>query len=177
MRITQKNRHAALPDGRHNITGKRIQQIRIESGITQAQLVKRLRQQGVIFAQKQLSNIETGQRAVTDFELLAIADGLGVDVVELYKPATTIQRPPKPEPEPKPSRQIDNAVLFDNLEALEQWRSQSYRAKAERCGVGYTTVSRIMQRKGCSYMETVKKLADGLGVDVSDLIKKPSTKP
>ena len=177
MRITQKNRHAALPDGYHNITGKRIQQIRIEHGITQLQLVRRLRQQGVILAQKQLSDIETGQRTVADFELLAIADALGVGLLELYKPATTIQRPPKPEPEPKPSRQIDNAVLFDNLESLEQWRSIAYRQKAERCGVGYTTVARIMQRKGYSYMATVKKLADGLGVDVVELTKKPSTKP
>lgn len=84
MKRTLKQRHAALPDGRHNVTGERIRQMRTDQKMTQTQFAERLRQQGVNFDQKSISALEVGRRGISDFELKAMADVLGVGVQDFF---------------------------------------------------------------------------------------------
>lgn len=51
--------------------------------ISQADLLARLQLNGMMISQATLSKIETGERAVTDMELVEIAKALGVDILWL----------------------------------------------------------------------------------------------
>jgi transcriptional regulator with XRE-family HTH domain len=53
--------------------------------VTQEELVARLQALGVDIDQPALSRIETGDRQVTDVEILGICEALGVGVPELFK--------------------------------------------------------------------------------------------
>ena len=177
MKRTFKQRNEALPDGRFNITGERIKQIRVKKNITQTQLAERL--QGVSFDQKTISSIEVGNRTISDFELLAIADGLGVSLLELYEPAeptTKTQQVKQPKQKIKNRKnQISCDIIGENLVALMNDRRMTMLDTKKQTGIGMDTIRRMIEHRGFCKMATVKKLADGLGVDVADLIKKPST--
>ena len=71
--------------GSHNITGKRIQEIRTGKNLTQDQLAARLQVSGLQINQKAISRIESGDRIISDFELLYLARALGVGVNDLLK--------------------------------------------------------------------------------------------
>jgi transcriptional regulator with XRE-family HTH domain len=70
-----------------NIVGVRIRQARkaAKPPITQKDLVARLQTEGITIDQSGLSKLESGQRPVTDIEVLALAKALKVSVAWLLE--------------------------------------------------------------------------------------------
>lgn len=67
-------------DGKKNISGDRIHQARTALRLSQADLAARMQVSGVNIEREAISKIETGDRFVTDYELMVFADVLGVSV-------------------------------------------------------------------------------------------------
>ena len=65
-------------NGKKNISGDRIYQARTSQRISQADLAARLQVRGVLIEREAISKIETGDRFVADYELMAFADVLNV---------------------------------------------------------------------------------------------------
>jgi len=70
-------------DSKCNICGENIRQIRAKKKVTQTDLAARLQVRGVQINQNSICRIEKGKRVVADYELLILADALGVPVMEL----------------------------------------------------------------------------------------------
>lgn len=73
--------------GTENLIGQNMVLLRKKKKIRQTMLLSRLQVRGVDISQPMLSAIEGQKRKVTDKELLAIADALGVSLDELFHPA------------------------------------------------------------------------------------------
>lgn len=67
-------------DGEKNISGDRIHQARTAMRLSQADLAARMQVNGVTIEREAISKIETGDRFVTDYELMVFAKVLGVSV-------------------------------------------------------------------------------------------------
>lgn len=65
-------------DGRRNVSGERVRQVRTRKRLTQADLAARAQTTGAILEQDAISRIENGSRIVQDYELRALAEVLGV---------------------------------------------------------------------------------------------------
>ena len=65
-------------DGRRNVSGERVRQVRTRKRLTQADLAAKVQTTGVILEQDAISRIENGSRMVQDYELRALAEVLGV---------------------------------------------------------------------------------------------------
>lgn len=65
-------------DGKCNISGPRIREARVKTGLSQEELAVRMQLAGLQMGQMAVSRIETGKRLVPDFELPLLADVLGV---------------------------------------------------------------------------------------------------
>ena len=72
--------------GKKNICGNRIHQIRTTKRISQTDLAARMQINGVTIEREAISKIETGDRFVTDYELMVFAKVLGVSIDWLIKP-------------------------------------------------------------------------------------------
>ncbi len=70
---------------KQNITGARIKELRKKAGLSQRQLSEKLELCAVYTCRGSISRIESGQRAVTDIELCAIAKVLGVSIDKLFQ--------------------------------------------------------------------------------------------
>ena len=70
-------------DGKCNICGGRIREMRRGRQLSQETLAMRLQLAGMDATQKLISQIETGKRAITDYELECLADVLEVSVSKL----------------------------------------------------------------------------------------------
>ena len=66
------------PGDRFNLCGERVRDARVKAGWPQEQLAAKLQLAGLQMGQMAVSRIETGKRAVPDFELPIIAEVLGV---------------------------------------------------------------------------------------------------
>ena len=66
--------------GAKNISGDRIHQARTAMRLSQATLAARMQIHGVIIEREAISKIETGDRFVTDYELLTFSKVLGVSM-------------------------------------------------------------------------------------------------
>jgi transcriptional regulator with XRE-family HTH domain len=66
--------------GKKNISGERVHQRRTTLRISQADLAARLQVRGVTVEREAISNIETGDRFIADYELAALAEVLGVSL-------------------------------------------------------------------------------------------------
>lgn len=66
--------------GKKNLCGDRIHQARTTQRMSQSDLAARMQVNGVIIEREAISKIETGDRFVTDYELLMFAKVLGVSV-------------------------------------------------------------------------------------------------
>lgn len=64
--------------GQKNISGDRIHQIRTTKRMSQNELAARMQVKGVLIEREAISKIETGDRFVTDYELMTFAEVLGV---------------------------------------------------------------------------------------------------
>ncbi len=67
-----------------NLIGGNLKRIRVGLGMSQQELAAKLELLGVYVCRGSVSRIEDYSRTVTDIELYAIADVLGVDISELY---------------------------------------------------------------------------------------------
>ena len=83
--IMYKNRAA---DGANNICGRKVKKYReaLPSAPSQRGLADLLQLEGLDIDKNAVQRIESGQRFVTDIELKALAQALGVTVEELLKP-------------------------------------------------------------------------------------------
>ena len=73
-------------DGRRNVSGERVRQMRTQKRLTQADLAAKVQTTGVILEQDAISRIENGSRMVQDYELRALAEVLGVTADWLMEP-------------------------------------------------------------------------------------------
>lgn len=73
-------RMRAQPLGDRNIVGKRVEQKRKSMGMKQKDLLTKLQIKGVDINASGLSKLEGQLRYVADFELVALADVLGVSI-------------------------------------------------------------------------------------------------
>ncbi|MBO5051957.1 MAG: helix-turn-helix transcriptional regulator [Clostridia bacterium] len=77
---------ARLIDGeRKNLIGGNLKKLRMKMKMSQQALSNRLELQGVYVCRGSVSRIEDYSRTVTDIELFAIAQVLGVSIDELYQ--------------------------------------------------------------------------------------------
>lgn len=65
-------------DGKKNIAGSRVKELRQEKGISQKALAEQLQLLGFDFNDLTILRIETGKRFVADYELMALADYFNV---------------------------------------------------------------------------------------------------
>ena len=70
-------------DGLNNICGKRIAHFRMDMKISQKQLADKLQLVGLDVDKNAIHRIESGQRFVTDIEIVAFAKVFGVSFEEL----------------------------------------------------------------------------------------------
>ena len=72
---------------KRNVIGTRVRKGRkaVKPPITQTDLVARLQVIGIMIDQSALSKIESGQRPVTDIEVVALAKALKVPVAWLFE--------------------------------------------------------------------------------------------
>lgn len=57
-------------DGKKNISGDRIHQMRTSKRLSQSELAAQMQTNGVMIEREAISKIETGDRFVTDYELM-----------------------------------------------------------------------------------------------------------
>lgn len=67
-----------------NLIGGNLKKLRIQSKLSQQELSNKLELLGVYVCRGSVSRIEDYSRTVTDIELFAIAEVLGVELQELY---------------------------------------------------------------------------------------------
>lgn len=60
-------------DGKKNISGDRIHQLRTSKRLSQNELAARMQTHGVMIEREAISKIETGDRFVTDYELMVFS--------------------------------------------------------------------------------------------------------
>ena len=70
-------------DGKKNICGKRVKEARRRLKLSQENLAARLQVSGVIIERNSISRIESGERFVADYELLALSKILSVSPLYL----------------------------------------------------------------------------------------------
>lgn len=71
--------------GRKNVSGERIRELRIKRRMSQSELAARLQVEGVILERDSISRIESGARFVADYELFVFAKVLGVEMISLVE--------------------------------------------------------------------------------------------
>ncbi len=73
------------PDGRNNIIGVKIAELRKGLRISQRELADRLQINELDIDKNAVQRIESGQRFVTDIEIIALAKVFGVTAEELLR--------------------------------------------------------------------------------------------
>ena len=77
---------ARIIDGeKKNLIGENVKKLRMQLKISQQELSNKLELLGVYICRGSVSRIEDCSRTVTDIELFAIAEVLGVDPQKLYR--------------------------------------------------------------------------------------------
>lgn len=59
-------------EGKNNVSGDRIRELRQRARLSQADLAAKMQTEGAIVEQDVISRIESGRRLVTDYELLVL---------------------------------------------------------------------------------------------------------
>jgi len=73
-------------NGKKNISGDRIHQARTAIRLSQTDLAARVQVKGVMIEREAISKIETGDRFVTDYELMVFAKVLGKSIDWFLQP-------------------------------------------------------------------------------------------
>lgn len=72
-------------NGRKNFVGIKMQEVRKSRGISQRQVADDLNEMGLIIDKNAVQRMESGQRFITDIELITIAKYLNIPLNELMK--------------------------------------------------------------------------------------------
>lgn len=72
-------------DGKANIVGKRILELRKKQKLSQEALAAKMQLNNIEISQKVISRIEKQERFVTDYELLIFSRVLGVNIYDLFE--------------------------------------------------------------------------------------------
>lgn len=72
-------------NGKSNLCGDKIRSLREKKRLSQEQLAAKMQVEGVQINQKAVSRIETGDRVVTDYEVMVFARVLGVEAEQLLR--------------------------------------------------------------------------------------------
>ena len=76
----------SIVDGKQNVSGVRIRQVRLQHGLDQVELAAALNvEHGVKLEQSDISEIERQVRSVKDYELDAISKVLDIDPIWLLR--------------------------------------------------------------------------------------------
>lgn len=75
-------------DGRNNITGKKIAEIRLSKGISQRKLATKMQLLGYDVDHYFIRRVENGERFVTDIDLVIFARALKVEIPDLINKDT-----------------------------------------------------------------------------------------
>lgn len=75
-------------DGRNNICGKKISELRRKIDISQRELAEKLQLNGLDIDKNAIQRIEAGKRFVTDIEIVALTKVFEVSFEELLNPET-----------------------------------------------------------------------------------------
>lgn len=67
-------------DGKANVSGDRIHQARTAQRLSQDALAAKMQVAGIVIGREAISRIETGDRFVTDYELVIFSRVLGVTI-------------------------------------------------------------------------------------------------
>ena len=71
-------------EGRKNIIGDSVRAFRKSAKLTQKQLAAKIQLLGYEFDRLTILRIESGDRFIADYEVQALAKGLGVEIQELF---------------------------------------------------------------------------------------------
>lgn len=85
QKVRVKNMKIYNYQGRKNVSGEQIRQLRVKKRISQSELAARLQIRGVTLERDSISRIESGTRFVADYELYIFAEVLGVEVADLLE--------------------------------------------------------------------------------------------
>ncbi|MCP2168108.1 DNA-binding transcriptional regulator, XRE-family HTH domain [Goodfellowiella coeruleoviolacea] len=77
----------------------RISQLRRAHGMTLADLVRRIAEQGVTVTQSGISNVENGRKRASDRLLIAWAKALGLNPLDVWHGPVSTPQPEVDEPE------------------------------------------------------------------------------
>ncbi len=66
--------------GKKNVCGERIRELRVKNRMSQSDLAERLQREGVMLERDSISRIEGGTRFVADYELLVFARIFGTRI-------------------------------------------------------------------------------------------------
>ncbi len=69
----------------HNITGARIKTLRIKMKLTQEQVAAKMQLAGIQIDQKAISRLESGDRVITDYELMCLAEILNTSADQIIR--------------------------------------------------------------------------------------------
>lgn len=69
----------------HNITGTRIKTLRIKMKLTQEQVAAKMQLAGIQIDQKAISRLESGDRVITDYELMCLAEILNTSADQIIR--------------------------------------------------------------------------------------------
>ena len=81
----EKTRKTRTEDGKLNLLGERIAQLRKKSGLSQNSLARELQLLGVNLNKNAVSNIELGKRSISDIELFVIIAALHVSADDIFR--------------------------------------------------------------------------------------------
>ena len=71
-------------NGKANIIGKNICNLRKKAGLSQEELAAKMQLNNIELSQKAISRIEKQERFVTDYELMVFASVFGVEISDLF---------------------------------------------------------------------------------------------
>lgn len=73
------------PDGRNNVAGIKVAELRKGLRISQRELADRLQVVGLDIDKNAVQRVESGQRFITDIEVISFAKVFGITVEELLE--------------------------------------------------------------------------------------------
>ena len=77
--------------GRNNICGENVAKFRKEMGLSQRQLAEQLQVFGLDIEKNAIQRMESGQRFITDIEMVYLAKVFGKTLTELVEVDTNLQ--------------------------------------------------------------------------------------
>ena len=71
--------------GRKNLCGEKIREARVKNRLSQSDLAAKMQTEGVTLERDSISRIENGTRFIADYELMAFAKVLNMNVDSMLK--------------------------------------------------------------------------------------------